>query len=142
MFLFRFRDVHCSWGNMTEYWQDLRLEGKDASGRLVAEARFAPDSLWFSGHFPGHPIVPGVALLYLVAEVLRRGEAGGGRGIVKSIRRVRFRQPAYPGDNLTIIVSPEEGGTEGTYLFRLLSEGETVCSGSIGTRRDRGGNDS
>ncbi|NPU83543.1 MAG: hypothetical protein HPY65_03560 [Syntrophaceae bacterium] len=125
---------------MTEYWQDLKLIGKEASGRIVAEARFSPESLWFSGHFPGHPIVPGVALLYLVAEVLRRGEAGEDRVIVESIRRVRFRQPARPGDNLTVHVAPEQGDMEGEYLFRLLSGAETVCSGSIRTRRDRSGN--
>ncbi|PKN34281.1 MAG: hypothetical protein CVU61_08855 [Deltaproteobacteria bacterium HGW-Deltaproteobacteria-19] len=122
---------------MTEYWQDLKLEGKETSGRLVAKALFAPKSLWFSGHFPGYPIVPGVALLYLVAEVLRRGEAEGDRMTVESIRRVRFRQPVRPGDSLTVLVSTEEGGRDGAYLFRLLSGEETVCTGSVLARLDR-----
>ena len=124
---------------MTEYWQDLKLEGKETSGGLVAEARFAPESLWFSGHFPGYPIVPGVALLYLAAEVLRVGTAEGEKVTVKSVRRVRFRQPGRPGEGLTVLVSPEEGNSEGAYLFRLLSGGETVCTGSILAHRERPG---
>jgi 3-hydroxymyristoyl/3-hydroxydecanoyl-(acyl carrier protein) dehydratase len=94
---------------MTEYWQDLKLEGKETSGGLVAEARFAPESLWFSGHFPGYPIVPGVALLYLAAEVLRVGTAEGEKVTVKSVRRVRFRQPVRPGESLTVLVLRKRG---------------------------------
>lgn len=122
---------------MTEYWQDLRLEERSASGQLVAKARFSPESLWFSGHFPGHPIVPGIALLHLVAEVIRREEAGGGRIAVASIRRVRFRQPVRPDEDVTLLVSPEKEGGGGSYLFRLLSGAETVCSGSMRTTRAR-----
>jgi len=117
--------------DMTEYWQDLRLKGADASGEMTAEASFGPDSLWFSGHFPGYPIVPGVALIRLVTETLRRLEGEGGRLAVRSVRRVRFRQPVRPGGELTVIVSAERPGEEGLHHFRILSGGETVCTGAV-----------
>lgn len=124
---------------MTEYWQDLETGAPESSGKLAAEARFGPESLWFSGHFPGHPIVPGVALLHLAAEVVRRGVAEGERTMVESIRRVRFRRPVRPGDGLTLLISPDEAAGGNAYLFRILSGEEMVCTGSIRMRRGRPG---
>jgi 3-hydroxymyristoyl/3-hydroxydecanoyl-(acyl carrier protein) dehydratase len=120
---------------MTEYWQDLNLEGREAAAGIVAKVRFTSDSLWFSGHFPGHPIVPGVALLHVVAEALRRAEGSGWRTVVTSIRRVRFRQPVRPDEEVTVQVFPEGQGRDGSYQFRLLSGEETVCTGAVRTAR-------
>jgi 3-hydroxyacyl-[acyl-carrier-protein] dehydratase len=56
---------------------------------------------WFEGHFPGRPILPGVAELALVVEALAR-EAG--RPVpLQGIAFARLRQLVLPGDRLELI---------------------------------------
>jgi predicted hotdog family 3-hydroxylacyl-ACP dehydratase len=50
----------------------------------------------FAGHFPGRPILPGVALLALVADALGRGAP------LRAVAFARLRQPVAPGDALAI----------------------------------------
>lgn len=60
---------------------------------------------WFEGHFPGHPILPGVAELALALKAL----AGGGHAIsLRGIAYARLRQRVFPGDHLEL-VSREAG---------------------------------
>jgi 3-hydroxyacyl-[acyl-carrier-protein] dehydratase len=43
----------------------LRLDEKGAEGRY----RFRDDEVFYAGHFPGHPITPGVILIETMAQV-------------------------------------------------------------------------
>jgi 3-hydroxyacyl-[acyl-carrier-protein] dehydratase len=108
----------------------LQLSG--AAERVAAEARFPSDSNWFSGHFPGNPIVPGVALIALVAEAVIVRERGEGRFLaITGIRRVRFRLPVKPDDTV-ILEATRMSGREGpTYAFTVSLAGEVACSGVL-----------
>jgi len=62
---------------------------------------------YFPGHFPGHPIMPGVLQLEAMAQVssvlmLRKPENAGKIGYFMSANRLKFRRPVLPGDVLTI----------------------------------------
>lgn len=81
-----------------------------------------PDSPFFAGHFPGHPIFPGIAHLALVAREL------GGMPIVE-IPSLRLRSPVRPGDVLAARI--EEPAEDGLVRFELRREGEVASSGSI-----------
>jgi 3-hydroxymyristoyl/3-hydroxydecanoyl-(acyl carrier protein) dehydratase len=108
----------------------LRLSGE--AGHIVASAKFPNDSAWFSGHFPDNPIVPGVALIALVAEAVRERERSEGRfPVITGIRRVRFRLPVRPDDEVTLEatrISKKEGPA---YLFNVYLAGENACSGIL-----------
>jgi 3-hydroxymyristoyl/3-hydroxydecanoyl-(acyl carrier protein) dehydratase len=108
----------------------LQLSG--AEDRVAAAARFPCDSYWFSGHFPGNPIVPGVALIALVVEAVIARERGDGRSLaITGIRRVRFRLPVRPGDTVTLEATRMSGRERPAYAFTLCLAGEVACSGVL-----------
>jgi 3-hydroxyacyl-[acyl-carrier-protein] dehydratase len=69
---------------------------------------------FFAGHFPGHPIMPGVLIIeamaqtaaVLVADVLG-DEARGKLVYFMAINDVRFRKPVTPGDVLELHVAKQ-----------------------------------
>lgn len=64
---------------------------------------------FFQGHFPGHPVMPGVLQLEAMAQVasillLRASGSAGKIGYFMSADDVKFRKPVVPGDTLFIHV--------------------------------------
>ena len=62
---------------------------------------------FFQGHFPGHPVMPGVLQIEAMAQVasivmLRRPENQGKIGYFISADKIKFRKPVLPGDTLFI----------------------------------------
>lgn len=63
----------------------------------------AADHPSFAGHFPGHPILPGVALLAEVMEAVRADREGAAAlGDAPRLGAVKFVAPCLPGDALRI----------------------------------------
>lgn len=69
------------------------------------------DEDFFEGHFPGHPIMPGVLIVEAMAQtsaVLVIGTLGKQPGSVvyfMSVEQARFRKPVLPGNQLALEVS-------------------------------------
>lgn len=64
---------------------------------------------FFQGHFPNHPIMPGVLILEAMAQVggvgaLNLSENLGKLAYFLSIKEAKFRKPVVPGDQLVIEV--------------------------------------
>ena len=68
----------------------------------------------FQGHFPGHPIMPGVLIIEAMAQTAAvlvvhtlGGQAEGKLVYFTSIEQARFRHPIVPGDSVRIHVAKE-----------------------------------
>ena len=69
---------------------------------------------FFAGHFPGHPVMPGVLIIESMAQtagalvVITLGPAAEGRVVYfMSIEGAKFRRPVVPGDQVLIHVVKE-----------------------------------
>ncbi len=60
--------------------------------RMTASAGVPGDSAWYAGHFPGNPILPGIAILALVKEAIITAELREGRRVTDH----RHRQGPFP----------------------------------------------
>ena len=91
---------------MEAHWQLLKEVQVKEQNRIEAEAFVPTDSLWFSGHFPGEPILPGMALVHLVWQaIVRDAEKRSEEIRLNKLKRVRFIQPVRPGENLSVIIT-------------------------------------
>ncbi len=91
------------------------IVSEDADG-LVARRTWRPDEGFYAGHYPSAPITPGVLLceaVFQAGALYLGGSAGGGPGqggvpLLVKVSDVRFRNPVYPGDTVTIEVRKKD----------------------------------
>ena len=94
--------------------------------RIVARKLVSRNEPFFNGHFPGHPVMPGV----LIIEALAQAGALLAAHVVAfsqethvvyfmAIDNARFRKPVVPGDVLTLDVVPLR---KGKAIWKLKGE--------------------
>jgi 3-hydroxymyristoyl/3-hydroxydecanoyl-(acyl carrier protein) dehydratase len=81
-------------------------------GRLFRIA-IPSGSRLFDGHFPGRPILPGVAHLALVEKALAAG--------LSEVRSLKLRKPVEPGAALELLLG--DVGEDGAVRFEIRGEG-------------------
>jgi UDP-3-O-[3-hydroxymyristoyl] N-acetylglucosamine deacetylase/3-hydroxyacyl-[acyl-carrier-protein] dehydratase len=82
--------------------------------KIVARKNVSINEPYFQGHFPGHPIMPGVLQLEAIAQAagiltLQRAENLGKLAYFMSAEKVKWRKPVRPGDTLVIEVELTKG---------------------------------
>ena len=87
-----------------------RVISMDGDTSLTALKNVSVNEPFFPGHFPGHPVMPGVLQLEAMAQaagilLLRKGSAEGKVAFFMSADKVKFRKPVVPGDQLIIIAT-------------------------------------
>ena len=105
--------------------------------RVKAYKNLTFNEPFFQGHFPGHPVMPGVLQLEAMAQVgsilmLRKPENQGKIGYFMSCDNVKWRKPVVPGDVLIIETElTKMRGAIGVASARCLVNGEVTCEAEL-----------
>jgi 3-hydroxyacyl-[acyl-carrier-protein] dehydratase len=105
--------------------------------RCLARRTLLADDVWFAGHFPGNPVMPGVLIVEALAQTATLAAASGGGtegkiGLFAGIDKVRFKRVVKPGDTLELeaeIVAVH--GPVGRAKVAAKVDGELACRGEL-----------
>jgi beta-hydroxyacyl-ACP dehydratase FabZ len=94
--------------------------------RIVALKQVTRNEPHFEGHFPGHPVMPGVLIIEAMAQAgalyaARLTKFNPDRQVIyfMAIDKAKFRRPVIPGDQLILEVTPlRKGGA----IWKLRGE--------------------
>jgi 3-hydroxyacyl-[acyl-carrier-protein] dehydratase len=115
-----------------------RIEAFEKGSRIVGVKNVTINEPFFQGHFPGHPIMPGVLILEAMAQVggvyaHLAGEVEEGKvPYFVGIDEARFRKPVLPGDVLCLeltLVSVKRGIY--TFAGKALVSGKLVAEAEL-----------
>ena len=107
--------------------------------RIVALKNVTMNEPFFQGHFPGHPVMPGVLIIEAMAQAgaLLAARASGfdrDKQVIyfMGIDKAKFRKPVTPGDQLVLHVVPlRKGGA----IWKLRGEAkvadQVVCEAEL-----------
>ncbi len=127
------RIYNCVVKSMPKAWQTLEIMSSQAAS-LEARGAAALDSPWFDGHFPGRPMLPGIAMIAMAFDAARKQEAGAGRRIrLKSVTRVRFKKPVCPDEPFSLLLTREEREGDTAFRFTIQVGEEAGCTGILHT---------
>jgi UDP-3-O-[3-hydroxymyristoyl] N-acetylglucosamine deacetylase/3-hydroxyacyl-[acyl-carrier-protein] dehydratase len=105
---------------------------------LVAMKNVTINEPYFMGHFPGHPVMPGVLQLEAMAQaagilMLRRISSEGKIAFFMSADKIKFRQAVVPGDQLEVHVKliKSRGDKIGVAEGTCKVEGKVVSSAEL-----------
>jgi UDP-3-O-[3-hydroxymyristoyl] N-acetylglucosamine deacetylase/3-hydroxyacyl-[acyl-carrier-protein] dehydratase len=113
----------------------LEIEPKK---RIVGLKNVTINEPFFQGHFPGHPIMPGVLIIEAMAQVggvLLMGEVEGSESKVvyfMSLDNVKFRRPVKPGDQLIFEIEMTQMRGMVVKMRGIAKvDGEVVCEADM-----------
>lgn len=105
---------------------------------VVALKNVTSNEPFFEGHFPAHPVMPGVLIIEamaqaagLLTQISRRikGDEGSPLFYLVKVDNARFTAPAVPGDQLRLEVSlKRQMRGMGLFLARTVVDGKEIAS--------------
>jgi 3-hydroxyacyl-[acyl-carrier-protein] dehydratase len=104
---------------------------------IVCRKTFSADDWFFAGHYPDHPLVPGVLLceaaMQAGAAMLSKMNAGAAEKmpVVTRMNEIRFKRIVRPGETIDIEVTLREKLADAFFFDAKVS-----CGGKLAVRFD------
>jgi beta-hydroxyacyl-ACP dehydratase FabZ len=106
--------------------------------KVVALKNVSINEPFFEGHFPGHPIMPGVLIVEAMAQAgavlaMRAADFDPAQKVIyfMALDKVKFRKPMVPGDQLRLEVEPlRKGGA----IWKM--KGQAFVDGAVVTEAE------
>ena len=102
------------------------MEWNRVGDSLKAKLVFVSDAECFKGHFPGYPILPGVAQLYFLRHFARQAFAD--YPDAATYRRLKFQKLIRPGREISLEIARRGDGAFG---FSLAADNGPCASGIV-----------
>ena len=105
--------------------------------RAVGEKGVTINEPFFQGHFPEHPIMPGVLVVEMMAQVggvmfLSTEEHQGKLAYLVGVDKARFRKQVVPGDQISAEVALlRSRGNFGWFNAEAKVAGAVVCEAEL-----------
>ena len=102
--------------------------------RIVCRKTFRAEEFFFQGHYPDHPLVPGVILCeaamqagaILLSEFV---QDAAGVPVATRLNQVKFKQMVRPGDTVQLAVQLKDRLSDAFFL-----EAKVTCHGRLAVR--------
>jgi 3-hydroxyacyl-[acyl-carrier-protein] dehydratase len=116
-----------------------RVTELEQGKRIVAIKNVTMNEPFFPGHFPGHPVMPGVLIIEALAQAACILAIMSSDESVRSkvtyfvgIDNARFRKPVIPGDQLSLELEAT-GCKRGIWIFsaKALVDGKLVTEAEL-----------
>ncbi|HZC59158.1 MAG TPA: bifunctional UDP-3-O-[3-hydroxymyristoyl] N-acetylglucosamine deacetylase/3-hydroxyacyl-ACP dehydratase [Chthoniobacterales bacterium] len=114
-----------------------RILSFEGDNKIVGSKQVSINEPYFQGHFPGHPVMPGVLQVEAMAQVAsillrKQFDRTDGIGYFLSADDIKFRKPVTPGDMLVIEAELLRAKANvGKASCRCLVNGEVVSEGTL-----------
>lgn len=114
-----------------------RIEDYEPGAWAIGRKCVSGNEQFFTGHFPGNPIMPGVLILEALAQVgavavLSMPENKGKIAVFGGVKKCRFKKQVVPGDVLELTCRMVTlKGPVGIGEVKATVNGKVACQGEI-----------
>jgi beta-hydroxyacyl-ACP dehydratase FabZ len=115
-----------------------RIVELEENRRIVGIKNVTINEPFFQGHFPGHPIMPGVLLIEAMAQtggvLALHAEPDASKKVLyfMSIDKARFRKPVLPGDQVRFELDvTKQRSTIRAFKGIAKVDGNVVCEAEL-----------
>lgn len=116
-----------------------RVDILEEDKRAVGTKCVTNNEPFFQGHFPDHPVMPGVLIIEAMAQtaaalMLSKPEHRGKIGYLLGVDEAKFRQPVFPGSVLKLHIEVLRLGRIGKFHAKafvgdtLAAETDLTCA--------------
>lgn len=111
-----------SWPDQTD-WPRVESLQRISPGRVQLGLLVREDTCWFEGHFPSHPVLPGVVQLHWASRISSR--IWEQLQDCLEVKNLKFQKLVLPGAELQLDLEHDDSTRQVSFRFSQKAE---VCS--------------